>query len=302
MPPKDTIIDAAPMQSFDWHGIQSAAFQPGLYIVATPIGNLRDITLRALDILQAADIILAEDTRQTQKLLNAYDIKSRLTAYHDHNAAKQLPFVITALNDGKIVAQVSDAGTPLISDPGFRLVREAVKHGHTVTPLPGASALLAALTSAALPTDKFMFAGFLPSKTTARRKTLGSFTAVPATLVFFESPARTSASLKDMIDVLGDRPAALARELTKKYEETRRGLLSELIQSIKEAPPRGEIVILVGPPLESTCWSETEVDAALKDLIAEMGMKRASSHLADLSGWAKRDVYQRALATTTENK
>lgn len=284
------------MQSSDYTDPQIAPPAPGLYIVATPIGNLRDITLRALDILRAADIILAEDTRQTRKLLNAYNISGNLTAYHDHNEAKQIPFVLDALEAGKIVAQVSDAGTPLVSDPGFRLVRAAAEAGHDIFPLPGASAVLAALTTAALPSDKFMFIGFLPSKPTARRKALETYASIPATLIFYESANRAPAALKDMLAVFGDRSAAMARELTKKYEETRRGPLSDLIESAAQNPPRGEIVLLIGPGAEKTLWSDTEIDTALNDWITEVGVKRASDHVAKMSGWKKRDVYQRALS------
>ena len=283
------------MQSSAHVLLQSAPLTPGLYIVATPIGNLRDITLRALDVLAAADMILAEDTRQTQKLLNAYDIKASLTAYHDHNAAKKIPIVLEALASGKSVAQVSDAGTPLVSDPGFKLVRAAAEAGHNVYPLPGASALLAGLSVAGLPTDKFMFAGFLPNKSSARKRALEVLMSVKATLVFFESPARAADSLKDMRDVLGDRPAALARELTKRYEETRRGTFSSLIESCTAEPPRGEIVIIAGPPDAVPLWSEADVKAALITQIPEMGTKRAAAHVAEMSGWAKRDVYQHAI-------
>ena len=290
-------ITPAPLMQSSWgDGLQPTKPQPGLYIVATPIGNLRDITLRALDILSAADIILAEDTRQTAKLLNAYNIKARLTAYHDHNAAKQIPFVLDALESGKIVAQVSDAGTPLVSDPGFKLVRAAADAGHDVIPIPGASALLAGLMSAGLPSDQFMFAGFLPAKMAARKRSLRTLKNTPATLILFESGNRLQGSLEDMIETLGDRRAVIARELTKKYEELRRGLLSELLSSAASNPPKGEIVILIAPPEGGTLWSEAQIDQALKEHIPELGVKRASSKVAELSGWAKRDVYQRALS------
>jgi 16S rRNA (cytidine1402-2'-O)-methyltransferase len=269
---------------------------PGLYIVATPIGNLRDITLRALDVLTHADIILAEDTRQTQKLLNAYNIRGTLTAYHDHNAAKRIPSVLKDLESGKIIVQVSDAGTPLVSDPGFKLVRAAAEAGYKITPVPGASALLAALTSAALPTDRFMFAGFLPSKSSARIKSLESLKMVPGTLVFFESAGRLNDSLEDILDVLGDRSAAIARELTKKYEETRRGKISALLQELAEDPARGEIVVVIGPSEAKDVWDEAEIDKALLANLKDMGVKRASAHIAEMSGWPKRDVYQRALS------
>lgn len=296
MPPNDPIIDAAAMQSSGAADNALIRPQPGLYIVATPIGNLRDITLRALDILRAADIILAEDTRQTQKLLNAYDIRAKLVPYHDHNVAKQIKYALEALSAGKTIAQVSDAGTPLISDPGYKLVREAVAANIPVFPIPGPSAVLAALTVAGLPTDKFMFAGFLPPRTQARQKALEGYKSVPATLVFFESANRILDSLKDIIAVLGDRPGALARELTKRYEETRRGSLSELINSVENDPPRGEIVVLVGAAQRDVLWAQADIDAALQGHIKDMGVKRASNHVAGLSGWQKRDVYQRALA------
>ncbi len=268
---------------------------PGLYIVATPIGNLRDITLRALDILSAADIILAEDTRHTQKLLSAYSLKGRLVSYYDHNAAGRIPMVMEALSQGKIVAQVSDAGTPLVSDPGFKLVQAAIEQSHSVVPVPGASAVLAALAGAGLPTDIFTFAGFLPSKAGARRSKLKTLETTTGTLVFFESGHRIIDMLEDVKQILGDRDAVLARELTKTYEEFRRGSVSELLTGLTDNPARGEIVILLGPAPE-TQWGDVEIDAALKDQIPDLGVKRASAAVADLSGWNKRDVYQRALA------
>lgn len=273
----------------------AAPLAPGLYVVATPIGNLRDITLRALDVLSGVEMILAEDTRQTQKLLSAYTIKTPLSAYHDHNAAKRVPGLIDRLSGGATLALVSDAGTPLVSDPGFKLARAAIEAGINVIPLPGASAVLAALVTSGLPSDGFTFAGFLPPKSPARQKALARFKSTPGTLIFFESGGRLSASLTDMRSVLGDRPGAVARELTKHYEETRRGGLSELLASIENDPPRGEIVVLLGADSAGDAWSEADVEAALTDALPEMGLKRASNHVAELSGWAKRDVYQRAL-------
>lgn len=270
-------------------------FSPGLYIVATPIGNLRDITLRALDVLQVADHVLAEDTRQTRKLLTAYNIEADLTAYHDHNVAQALPKVMNWLQEGKVVVQVSDAGTPLVSDPGFKLSRTAIEAGHDVYPVPGASAPMAALVGAGLPSDRFLFAGFLPSKSQARQTILREFSSVKATLIFFESGNRIEKSLIDMMSVLGDRPAVIARELTKKYEEFRRGPFSELIESVKETPPKGEIVVLIAPPEGADKWDEVTVDEALKECLAELGAKRASAQIAEVSGWPKRDLYQRAL-------
>lgn len=268
---------------------------PGLYIVATPIGNLRDITLRALDLLQLADHVLAEDTRQTRKLLDNYNIRAELTAYHDHNVAKMLPKVMSWLDADKIIVQVSDAGTPLVSDPGYKLVRAAIDGGHKVVPIPGPSAPIAALVAGGLPSDRFMFAGFLPNKTAARRSALIELMSIKTTLIFFESPNRILDCLKDMQAVMGDRTAVIARELTKKYEDVRRGTFSELIKGCKDTPPKGEIVLLVGAPATPEVWTREEVDAALKERLPELGAKRASTEVAQASGWAKRNVYQRAI-------
>ena len=269
---------------------------PGLYVVATPIGNLRDITLRALDVLDGADRVLAEDTRQTGKLFEAYDMSAKLTAYHDHNAAARIPQVMGWLEEGQAVALVSDAGTPLVSDPGFKLVRAAVAAGHDVFPLPGASAVLAGLVKSGLPSDKFLFAGFLPAKSAARKKELESLKSIPATLIFFETGPRIKACLADMADVLGEREVVLTRELTKRYEEARHGGFAELIESVTADAPRGELVVLVGPPLEDDNWDEARVKSALEQIIPEDGVKRASAQIAEMSGWAKRDVYALALS------
>ena len=291
----NTISDTNPSQHLTGEELQSVTLESGLYVVATPIGNLRDITLRALDILRAADIILAEDTRQTRKLLDAYDIKTPLSPYHDHNAAKRVPGVIKDLEDGKVIALVSDAGTPLVSDPGFKLVRAAVEASIDVFPLPGASAVLAGLVKSGLPSDRFMFAGFLPPKSGARKTALEEFASVKATLIFFETGPRIAACLKDMSGVLGERDVVLTRELTKRYEEARHGTFDSLIESVKAEPPRGELVLLVGPPKIGDRWSEDEVTSALKVQISELGVKRASAEIAAQCGWPKRDVYQLAL-------
>lgn len=269
---------------------------PGLYVVATPIGNLRDITLRALDVLNGADRVLAEDTRQTGKLCEAFDITAKLTAYHDHNAAARIPQVLGWLEAGQRVALVSDAGTPLVSDPGFKLVRAAVAAGHKVFPLPGASAVLAGLVKSGLPSDKFLFAGFLPAKSAARKRELESLKTIPATLIFFETGPRIKACLTDMTEVLGARDVVLTRELTKRYEEARHGSFAELIESVEADTPRGELVLLVGPPTQDTNWDEARVKSALAQIIPEDGVKRASAQVAELSGWAKRDVYALALS------
>ena len=267
----------------------------GLYIVATPIGNLRDISLRALDILSSCDHILAEDTRQTSKLLSHYNIKTSLSAYHDHNAAKRVPKLVESLKDGAVMALVSDAGTPLVSDPGYKLVRAALEAGVNVVPVPGASAVLAALTLSGLPSDRFSFGGFLPPKTSARKTKLEDYKSTAGTLIFFETAPRLKASLTDVKAVLGDRPMALTRELTKRYEEARHGRVSEIIATLETSPPKGEIVICIGPSPTGDKWSEADVLDALPQAIARAGVKRAAERLAKESGWAKRDVYQLAL-------
>ncbi len=268
---------------------------PALYIVATPIGNLRDISLRALDVLSAADYILAEDTRISAKLMAAYDIQAKLSAYHDHNVATRLPAILKDLEAGKTIALISDAGTPLVSDPGFKLARAAIDAGIDVIPLPGASAVLAGLVKSGLPSDRFLFAGFLPPKSAARQTALQDLTTLRATLIFFETGKRISAALPDIQTILGNRKAVIARELTKHYEEARRGTLSELILSVKNDPPRGEIVLLIAPPETTQHWDKAQILAALEKTVAKQGVKRASADIAQMSGWAKRDVYQLAL-------
>jgi len=268
---------------------------PALYIVATPIGNLRDITLRALDVLSAANHILAEDTRVSARLLNAYDIKAKLSAYHDHNVAARIPAILQELQAGKTIALISDAGTPLVSDPGFKLVRAAIEAGIEVIPLPGASAVLAGLVKSGLPSDRFLFAGFLPPKSAARKTALQDLVSLRATLIFFETGKRILSVLADMQDVFGPREAVIARELTKHYEEVRRGDFETLIASVKDDPPRGEIVLLIAPPSASQHWDEAQIMTALENAVPEQGVKRASADIAQMSGWAKRDVYQLAL-------
>ena len=274
----------------------SVALQPGLYIVATPIGNIRDITLRALDALRSADLILAEDTRISKKILIVYDINSSLLSYHEHNAEKRLPFVLEQLRSGKSVVLISDAGTPLISDPGFKLTRAALKDNIDVFPLPGASAVLAGLVKSGLPSDRFMFAGFLPSKSAARKIILKSFKLIDATLIFFETGPRVLSCLEDMRDELGDRDVALVRELTKKYEDGIYGTFSDVINNVNNTQPRGEIVLLAGPPKTEQVWKKDDVLYALKIQVPELGLKNASNEISEASGWTKRDVYQMGLS------
>ena len=289
--------------AIDGHEIAARPLAPGLYVVATPIGNLADISLRALATLAAADTIACEDTRVTSVLLRHYGIRTRLLAYHDHNAVRQRPVVLAALAEGRSVALVSDAGTPLVSDPGYRLVVEARAAGHAVVPIPGASALLAALVAAGLPTDTFLFAGFLPPKSGARRTRLAELSAVPATLVFYESGPRLAASLADMAAVLGhERPAAMARELTKAFETVRPGTLASLAAGLAgEGPPKGEMVVVVGPPIAAATSAE-DADALLRSLLVARPVSAAVAEAATLTGLKRRDLYRRALELKAAGK
>ena len=285
------------------YSVEGRAFEapppaPGLYVVATPIGHLGDVSMRALATLAAADIVACEDTRITTRLLQRYAIDVPLTAYHEHNAARQRPKLLAALAEGKRVVLVSDAGTPLISDPGYRLVHEALDAGHAVVPVPGASALLAALVVSGLPTDSFFFAGFLPPKSAARKKRLAALAAVPGTLVFYESPHRTAAALAEMAEVLGaGRQAAVARELTKIHETVRRGTLGELAGVFAGEPePKGEIVILIAPPGAAVPPTEAEIDESLAAMLESMSASEAAAALAAQTGLPRRDLYERVLA------
>jgi 16S rRNA (cytidine1402-2'-O)-methyltransferase len=273
---------------------------PGLYITATPIGNAADITLRALTVLKHCDWIVAEDTRVTSRLLSLYGISRPLSVYNDHNAAEMRPKLLERLQAGARLALVSDAGTPLISDPGYKLVREARALGLPVFPVPGASAVLAALTASALPSDRFLFAGFLPPKSGERRAALVKLKALAATLIFFESAQRLGDCLADMNAVLGEREAVVARELTKFYEEVVRAPLSGLAARYAAAPPKGEIVVLVGPPSEKQPDS-TRIDSLLAQALPFMPVKAAAALVAEATGSSKRDVYVRALAHKDES-
>jgi 16S rRNA (cytidine1402-2'-O)-methyltransferase len=273
---------------------------PGtLVIVATPIGNLGDMTQRAVDSLTDAAVIACEDTRVTAKLLAAYGIRVPMLAYHEHNAAQVRPRLIERLRQGQIVALVSDAGTPLISDPGYKLVEAAIAEDIPVTTTPGASALLTALVLSGLPSDRFLFAGFLPPKSPARRTEIRTLAAVPATLIFYEAPQRVAKALEDLAAMLGPRPAAVARELTKRFEEVRRGPLDELAAFYAAAAqPKGEIVILVGPPGANAAeaeMSEGDIDAALEKALLSHSVREASSLVAAETGLPRRAVYARAL-------
>ena len=279
--------------------VNAAKLSSGLYIVATPIGAARDITLRALDILGAADIIAAEDTRNTRKLMDIHGIQlgtRKLISYHDHNGHERRPFLLEALKAGKSVALVSDAGTPLLADPGYHLVQYVRDAGHKVATAPGASALLAALCVAGQPTDKFFFAGFAPNKTKARFDYYKSIGAVPSTLVFYESPKRLAKSLKDMVSAFGGaRAATVCRELTKKFEETRSSTLQELSDYYSQADtPKGEIVIVVGPPVKTEVKQE-EIDQALLTALKEFRVKDAARYVSEQMGVSRNQAYERAL-------
>ncbi len=276
--------------------IPARPLEPALYLVATPIGNLGDITLRALETLAAADILACEDTRVTRKLLSRYGIARRPVAYHEHNAAEAGPRLVAALKEGRSVALVSDAGTPLVSDPGFRLVEAARGAGLRVVPVPGASAVLAALTASGLPTDAFCFAGFLPVKAGQRTARLAELKTVPGTLVLFESPRRLAASLAALAEVLGDRPAVVARELTKAFEEIRSGGLGELAAHYAQAgAPKGEVVVCVAPPPAGKTETVADVDRLLMSLAAEMPASKAAAEAARMTARSKPELYRRLL-------
>ncbi|MGZ6008039.1 MAG: 16S rRNA (cytidine(1402)-2'-O)-methyltransferase [Rhizomicrobium sp.] len=268
---------------------------PGLYITATPIGNARDITLRALDVLAGCDVIAAEDTRVSAKLLAIHGISRPLTAYNDHNGARERPKLLARLKHGARIALISDAGTPLVSDPGFKLVREALAEGVPVHAIPGASATLTALALAGLPTDRFLFVGFLPSKTGERGTALAELKNIRATLIFFESAQRLAESLAQMADVLGNRAVAVARELTKLHEEVRRSTLGILAaQYAQEPPPKGEVTILVGPPPEQQA-DFARIDALLDKALPFMPVRAASELIAEALGVPRKEIYQRAI-------
>jgi 16S rRNA (cytidine1402-2'-O)-methyltransferase len=269
--------------------------------VATPIGNLRDITLRALELLAAADVIACEDTRITRRLLDHYGISTTLIAYHDHNAAAVRPQLLRRLAEGAAIALVSDAGTPLVSDPGFKLVRAAHEAEIAVSTAPGPSAVLAALTVSGLPTDRFFFEGFLPSRSAQRSARIAALKTVPATLVLFETGRRVAAALNDLAAGMGDREAVICRELTKLHEELRRGDLPALASQYGgEAEIRGEFVIVIAPPPDEPGMRPVDLDALLREALNRLSVKEAVAEVAAVTGGARREVYQRALALAKE--
>ncbi len=269
-----------------------------LYLVATPIGNLEDITLRALRVLREADLIACEDTRQTQKLLNHYGIRKRLVSYHEHNEMTCAPELVIELEQGAKAALVSDAGTPVISDPGHRLVSLCLRHHIPVVPVPGPSALVAALAASGMPSEEFLFVGFLPSRAAARRKALARLASEPRTLVFYEAPHRIEEMLQDALDVLGPRPAVIAREVTKIHEEFLRGTLPELLERVRRKPLRGEMTLLIGPPTDQPAPSaglplSQRVDQLMRD--EGLDHKGALKLAARERGIGKREAYKQLL-------
>jgi len=269
---------------------------PGLYVVATPIGNLRDITLRALDTLNGADEIACEDTRVTGKILSRYAIDTRMTRYDDHTGDRARDGLTARLKGGAAIALVSDAGLPGISDPGYKLVQACIDEDIPVTVIPGANAALTGLVLSGQPTDRFLFAGYLPSKHGQRTKVLENIAGVPASLIFYESAKRLAASLTDMAVVLGDRPAAVARELTKLHEELRRDNLSGLAEHYQNAgAPKGEIVVVVGAPEKNAEWTEEAVDNLLAELLTSMSVRDAAREAAARTGQSRKILYDRAL-------
>ncbi|MEM7522258.1 MAG: 16S rRNA (cytidine(1402)-2'-O)-methyltransferase [Pseudomonadota bacterium] len=286
------------VETADRSNLAGGKLAPGLYLAATPIGAAADVTLGVLNALACADVIAAEDTRRARKLMEIHGVKRAgrpMIPYHDHNAAGQRPGLLARIEAGESVVCVSDAGTPLIADPGWRLAREAIDRDLPVVALPGASAVLAALSVSGLPTDRFLFAGFAPPKQAARRADLASLAPTPATLVFYESPRRLGALLADMVDVLGgDRQAAVSRELTKLYEETLRGTLTELAERYAKTPPRGEIVVCVGPPPPKITDTD-DIDDALREALKTERVRDAAKRVAETFSLPRREVYARAL-------
>src|SRR5712672_2484031 len=278
------------------HILTAPKAAPGLHLVATPIGNLGDITLRALETLAGVDIIACEDTRISRRLTERYAIAALLKPYHEHNAALARPKILQRLAEGASIALVSDAGTPLISDPGFKLVREVCAAGHQVMALPGPSSVLAALAVAALPTDRFYFEGFLPSKETARRARLVELKRIDATLVMFESGNRVQDTLRDLADLMGSREASICRELTKLYEEVRRATLTELARDAGALETRGEFVLVIGPPAaDAQTMTADALDDLLRGALEHHSVKDAVAHAVELSGRPRRAVYARGL-------
>jgi len=282
--------------SVSGHVLNAPKPVPGLYLVATPIGHLGDITLRALETLAGVDIIACEDTRITRRLIERYAISAELKQYHEHNAAMARPKILEKLAQGASIALVSDAGTPLISDPGFKLVREVSAAGHAVIAVPGASSVLAALSVAALPTDRFFFEGCLPAKQVSRRTRLSELARIDATLVLFESGNRVQETLGDLAGIMAGRDAAICRELTKLHEDIKRAPIEELAKSADTLETRGEFVLVIGPPRgDADVMTQHDLDDLLRSSLARDSVKDSVAHAVELSGRPRREVYARAL-------
>ena len=296
-------LTGAPIRTFSVgsHILTAPKAVPGLHLVATPIGNLGDITLRALETLAGVDIIACEDTRITRRLTERYAITAQLKQYHEHNAALARPKILEHLAGGASIALVSDAGTPLISDPGFKLVREVCAAGHAVIALPGPSSVLSALSVAALPTDRFFFEGFLPPREAARRARLMELARIEATLVMFESGNRVRDTLPDLADIMGGRDAAICREMTKMHEEIRRAPVSELAKAAGTLETRGEFVLVIGPPpAHAQLMADEQLDDLLLTSLERDSVKDAVAHAVELSGRPRREIYARALELAKE--
>jgi 16S rRNA (cytidine1402-2'-O)-methyltransferase len=283
------------------HVLTAPKAAPGLHLVATPIGNLGDITLRALEVLAGADVIACEDTRISRRLMERYGIAADLKQYHEHNAEAARPKILAKLAEGGSIALISDAGTPLISDPGFKLVREVTTAGFDVFALPGPSSVLTALAVSALPTDRFFFEGFLPSKQVARRTRIEELSRIDATIVMFESGNRVQEMLGDLADIVGQRDVAICRELTKLHEEISRGPVAELARTADQLETRGEFVVVLGPPAaDAQAMTDDDLDALLRTSLQRDSVKDAVAHAVELSGRQRRAVYARALELARE--
>jgi 16S rRNA (cytidine1402-2'-O)-methyltransferase len=291
------MTDTRPSYIIGAHRFEAEPLAPGLYVVATPIGNLGDITVRALATLAAAETVLCEDTRTSGKLMERFAIKTKLSPYHEHNAQKARPHILERLQQGATIALISDAGMPLVSDPGYRLVKEAVELGIPVTACPGPSAVLTGLALSGLPTDRFLFAGFVPQKQGERRRLFEEFAKLKATLIFFESPHRIIETLQDLAMALPGRAVAVTRELTKLHEEVLRGTASGIAEQLAaRASVKGEITLLVGPPQEDEAVSDEDLDDAITQALASMPASKAASELAKRFNLNRADIYQRILA------
>ena len=292
-----TVTDSPRSYIIGAHRYDAEPIAPGLHVVATPIGNLGDITLRALATLAAAETVLCEDTRTSGKLMERFAIRTRLSPYHEHNAQKVRPEILERLKHGATIALISDAGMPLVSDPGYRLVKEAVEQGIPVTACPGPSAVLTGLALSGLPTDRFLFAGFVPQKQGERMKLFAEFAKLKATLIFFESPHRIVETLNDLSTALPGRRVAVTRELTKLHEEVLRGAASEIAAELSaRAAVKGEITLLVGPPEGEEEISEADLEAAITEALAAMPASKAASEVAKRFNLNRSDIYQMILA------